>query len=122
MASALEVARCGAMKALTQTSGQIDALIVSAPQAVRQLRGVVDKHRIRACAALRPRPTDLAAATKLALRSAARRWRALQAEIDDSDTSWPLVTAATPALALSGIGVYRSIAAATRSRTSAAVR
>lgn len=64
--------------------------------------------RIRACAALRPGPIgDPAAATKAALRSLARRWQALQAEIDDLDAQLtPLVTAVAPELiALPGVGV-----------------
>lgn len=97
------------MKARIQAGGQIDALIVSAPQTVRQsLRGLTGKHRIRGCAVLRPGPvTDPAAATKVALRSLARRWLALQAEIDDLDVHLTaLVTATAPDLvALPGVGV-----------------
>jgi transposase len=97
------------MKARIQAGGQIDALIVSAPQAVRQsLRGLTGKHRIRGCAALKPGPiADPPAATKFALRSAACRWLALQAEIDDLDVHLTaLVTAAAPDLvALLGVGV-----------------
>ena len=61
---ALRVARRGAMKARIQAGGQTDALIVSAPQTVRQpLRGLTGRHRIRGCAALRPGPiTDPVAA------------------------------------------------------------
>jgi transposase len=109
MIRALRVARRGAMKARIQAGNQIDALIVSAPQTVRQsLRRLTGRHRIRGCAALRPGPiTDPAAATKLALRSASRRWLALQAEIDDLDTELSiLVTTAAPDLvALPGVGV-----------------
>ena len=109
MIRALRVARRGAMKSRIQAGGQIDALIVSAPQAVRQsLRGLTGRHRVRGCAALRPGPvTDPAAATKAALRSAARRWLALQAEIDDLDVHLTaLVTATAPDLvALPGVGV-----------------
>ncbi|GAB1645712.1 hypothetical protein KRMM14A1259_61350 [Krasilnikovia sp. MM14-A1259] len=65
----------GAAKARIQASGQVDALIVSAPQTVRHpLREPTGKHRIRGCAALRPGSiTDPAAAYNLALHSAARR-------------------------------------------------
>ncbi|MGH3158301.1 MAG: transposase, partial [Streptosporangiaceae bacterium] len=50
---------------------------------------------------------DPASAVKTALRALARRWQALQAEIDDLDTQLtPLVTAVAPALlALPGVGV-----------------
>ena len=109
MIRALRVARRAAMKARIQAGNHIDALIVSAPQAVRQsLRGWTGKHRFRGCAALRPGAvTDPAAATKTALRSLARRWLALQAEIDDLDVHLTtLVTAAASDLvALPGVGV-----------------
>jgi transposase len=109
MIRALRVARRGAMKARIQAGGQIDALIVSAPQPVRQsLRALTGKHRIRGCAALRPGSvTDSAAATKVALRSLARRWLALQDEIDALDVHLTaLVTTAAPELvALPGVGV-----------------
>jgi hypothetical protein len=89
------------MKARIQAGAQIDAIIVSAPDQVRgPLRKLNARHRIRACAALRPRTlTDPASATKAALRSLARRWQALQAEIDDLDGQLtPLVTAVGPEL------------------------
>jgi transposase len=109
MIRALRVARRGAMKARTQAGGQLEGLIISAPESVRQLlRGLTGKHRVRACAALRPGPvTDPATATKAALRSLARRWLALQAEIDDLDSHLTsLVTAVAPNLiALPGVGV-----------------
>ncbi|MEU7902218.1 IS110 family transposase [Actinoplanes sp. NPDC049118] len=109
MIRALRVARRVAMKARIQAGGQIDALIVSAPQTLRQsLRVLTGKHRIRGCAALRPGPVnDPAAATKVALRSLARRWLALQAEIDDLDVHLTvLVAAVAPELvALPGVGV-----------------
>ncbi|MEU4713389.1 transposase [Micromonospora purpureochromogenes] len=72
------------------------------------MRGLAGKHRIRVCAAFRPGPvTDPATATKVALRSLARRWLALQAEIDDLDSHLTtLVTALAPDLvALPGVGV-----------------
>lgn len=67
MIRALRVARRGAMKARIQAGGQLEALIVSAPESVRQLlRGLAGKHRVRACAALRPGAvTDPATATKV---------------------------------------------------------
>jgi hypothetical protein len=66
----------------------------STPEQVRgQLRNLKPRQRIRACAVLRPGPiADPAAATKTALRSLARRWQALQAEMDDLDAQLtPLV-------------------------------
>jgi transposase len=58
--------------------------------------------------ALRPGPlTSTTAATKTTLRSLARRWQQLQAELDQLDTQLQaLVTAAAPGLvALPGVGV-----------------
>ncbi len=109
MIRVLRVARRGAMKAGIQAGAQIDAIIVSAPEQVRsQLRKLNPRQRIRVCAAFRPGSVgDPASATKAALRSLARRWQVLQAEIDDLDAELtPMVTSAAPALmALPGIGV-----------------
>lgn len=109
MIRVLRVARRGAMKARIQAGAQIAALIVSAPEPIRgPLRKLAARQRIRACAALRPGPVaDTAGATKAALRSLARRWQALQAEIDDLDTQLtPLVTTVAPQLlALPGVGI-----------------
>jgi transposase len=99
MIRVLRVARRGAMKARIQAGAQIDALILTAPEQIRSpLRKLTSKQRIRACAALRPGPVaDPAAAAKTALCALARRWQALQAEIDDLDAQLtPLVTAAAP--------------------------
>src|SRR5262249_25274517 len=59
------------------------------------------------CPAPRPGGRDPASPVKPALGARARRWQALQAEIDDLDTQLtPLVTAVTPELlALPGVGV-----------------
>jgi transposase len=81
---ALMVARRGAVKARTQTSNQIKALLVTCEEAVRRrLQGRRDSELARCCGRLRS--TD---GTKTALRSLGRRWvhldeeaRALQAEI-----------------------------------------
>jgi transposase len=109
MIRVLRVARRGAMKARIQAGAQLDALIVTAPEQVRApLRKLTSKQRIRACAALRPGAVaDPASAVKTALRALARRWQALQAEIDDLDAQLtPLVTSVAPdLLALPGVGV-----------------
>src|SRR5258708_21683909 len=75
----------GILKARIQAGAQIDAIIVSAPEPVRApLPKLNPRQRIRACAALRPGPlTDPASATTAVLRSLARRWQALRADIDD---------------------------------------
>jgi transposase len=109
MIRVLHVARRGAMRARIRAGAQLDALIVTAPEPVRApLRKLTSKQRIRACAALRPGPVaDPASAVKAALRALAKRWQALQAEIDDLDTQLtPLVTSVAPELlALPGTGV-----------------
>jgi transposase len=109
MTRVLRVARRGAMKARIQAGAQLDAVILTAPEPVRApLRMLTSRQRIRACAALRPGSiADPATATKTALRALARRWQALQAEIDDLDAQLtPLVTAAAPQLVtLPGVGV-----------------
>jgi len=109
MIRVLRVARPGAMKARIQAGAQLDSLIVAAPEAIRSpLRKLGTKQRVRACAAFRPGPVDdPAAATKTALRALARRWQALQAEIDELDAHLKaLVTALAPQLvALPGVGV-----------------
>lgn len=77
-------------------------------QPVRLLRRLSTKQRVRVCAAFRPGVLDdPAAATKLALCALARRWQALQAEIDELDTQLgALISAVAPQLlALPGVGV-----------------
>ena len=109
MIRVLRVARRGAMKARIQAGAQLDALVLTAPEPVRaSLRKLTSKQRIRACAAPRPGSvSDPASAVMTALRALARRWQALQAEIDELDIQLtPLVTAAAPELlALPGVGV-----------------
>jgi Transposase IS116/IS110/IS902 family len=63
---------------------------------------------VQACAAMRPGPlTTPTAATKATLRTLARRWQQLQAELTQLDTQLQeLVSAAAPTLvALPGVGV-----------------
>jgi transposase len=62
---------------------------------------------MKLCAAMRPGPlTSPTAATKATLRTLARRWQQLQAELDQLETQLQeLVTAAAPTLlALPGSG------------------
>jgi transposase len=97
------VARRGAVKARTQSSNQIKALLVTCDEAVRgRLQGRPDSELARCCARLRT--TD---GTKTALRSLGRRWvqldeeaTALQAEITQ------IVCSIAPKLILRpGVGV-----------------
>jgi transposase len=94
---------------LLAAGAQLDSLIVSAPESVRVgLRKLGTKQRVRICAAFRSDALDhLAAATKTALQALARRWQALQAEIDELDARLAtLVSDVAPQLiALPGVGV-----------------
>lgn len=106
----LRVARGSAVKARTQTSNQMKALLVSGPAELRELlRTLSTALLVKACVKLRPGP-DLAAAlpaTKAALHILARRYQYLTDEISTADaTLKTLVTAAAPQLlALTGVGV-----------------
>lgn len=106
---ALRVARRSGVKAKTQAANQLHALLSTAPDGLREgLRGLPTKHlaakasRFRCGAGL----VDPAAATKLAMRSVARRYRALSEEIAGLDAHIePLVEEAAPELvALDGVG------------------
>jgi transposase len=106
----LRVARRSAIDQRADTQRQIKALIVTAPDQLRQrLRGLGVKALITTCAALRPNRTDTtspATAAALALRSLARRHQQLTAEITDLDQLLqPVVAAINPALvAANGVG------------------
>ena len=107
---ALRTARSSAVKARTQTTNQLKALLVTAPAQLReQLRSVSTSTLITACTRLRPAgdPADPEQATKVVLRRLARRHRFLSAEIADADLALrALVTAAAPRLiALPGVGI-----------------
>ena len=109
MIRVLRVARRGALKARVAAAQQLHGVLSSAPEELRQpLLGLKTKAVVGACAALRPGPlTSPTAATKATLRTLARRWRQLQAELDQLDSQLQmLVTAVAPTLiALPGIGV-----------------
>lgn len=106
---ALRVARSSAVKARSQSTNQIKALLVTGPAELReQLRPLRTTGLIAACARLRP-TTDLAdpeQATKTALRRLARRHQHLTEEITEADSDLrTLITAAAPRLlALPGVG------------------
>lgn len=106
---ALRVARRSAVKARTQAANQLHALVSTAPDELREgLRGLPTKHlagkasRFR-CAA---KPGDPAAAARFALRSVARRHRALSEEISELDAQieWLVREAAPELVALDGVG------------------
>ena len=109
MIRVLRVARRGALKARVAAAQQLHGVLYSAPEELRQpLLGLKTKTLVGACAAMRPGPlTSTSAATKTSLRTLARRWQQLQAELDQLDRQLQtLVAAAAPTLvALPGIGI-----------------
>lgn len=109
MIRVLRVARRSAMRAKIATINQLHALVVSAPDELREaFDGMTTLAKVRKAAALRPGSTlgTVEAATKLGLKKLARRYLALVAEIDELDAHLePLVRATAPALvAQQGIG------------------
>ncbi|WP_433385347.1 IS110 family transposase [Actinoplanes sp. CA-142083] len=106
----LRLARRSAIDQRADTQRQIKALIVTADDQLRaRLRELSVKELIGTCANLRPDRADAASpatATKIALRSPARRHQHLTAEITDLDSLLkPLVAAINPALtAAHGVG------------------
>jgi len=83
MIRALRVARSTANRARTQAINALHALVVTAPEELREdLRGLPGPRLVRTCASFRPGELiDPLSATKTALRSLARRHEALTAEV-----------------------------------------
>jgi transposase len=109
MIRALRAARRSAMKSRTQAANQLQGLRVTVPDELRhRLRGLSSKELVSAAARFRlaDDPRDVPAATKFALRSVARRYEALSAEIAELDTQLDrLVRQVAPELVcLAGIG------------------
>lgn len=107
---ALRVARRGAVKARTQATNQLKALLLTGPAELREkLRPLRTAALIDTCARLRPTGplTDPEQATKVALRRLARRHQHLSEEILAADADLKaLVTATAPRLlTLCGVGV-----------------
>ncbi len=109
----LRVARKTAVKARTQALNSMKALIVTAPDDLReQLRGLTKDTLPDKCASLRPKGTEPTAAAKLALRSLARRIHALDAELQELDSEMAtIIERAAPQLR-SRMGVGTDVAAA----------
>jgi transposase len=105
---ALHAARRSAVKARAQAANQLRALVITAPDDLRaRLRRLGVAGLVAAAAAFRPgAPRSPAAATKLALKSVAVRYRRLTAEIAALDAHLDqLVAAVAPELvALKGLG------------------
>jgi transposase len=107
---ALRLVRRSAVKARTQTVNQIKSLMVTAPEQLREhLRDLSLSTLVRTCVRFRPGIAlrDPSTATKTALRSLARRYEALTAEITEADKALAdLVTTTAPKLLeLPGVGV-----------------
>ena len=101
----LRVARCGAMRARTQAANALKSLVVTAPDELRdQLRTHTTIELVRVAARFRiSGASDVTAATKLALRSLARRYEFLEDEIKILDQQLQQLTAqAAPRL----VGVF----------------
>lgn len=107
----LRVARRSAVDQRADVQRQVKALVVTAPEALRErLRGLRDKQLLATCARLRPDTTRLhepAEATKHALRTLAARHAQLSDEITALDVHLAtLVELINPALLqLQGVGV-----------------
>jgi transposase len=105
----LWVARRGALKARVAAAEQLYGVLYNAPEELRApLLALKTKTLVRVCAGMRPGPlTNPTAATKASLRTLARRWQQLQAELTQLDRQLQeLVSAAAPTLvALPGVGV-----------------
>jgi transposase len=108
MIRSLRVARATAIKARTQAINAIKALVVTAPAGLReQLRSLSTVRLVQTTAALEPGPvTTPVAAARLGLRTLARRYQVLSAELTILDTELDRLTAtAAPELvALFGVG------------------
>ena len=88
MIRVLRAARRSAVKAKSQAANQLQGLRVTAPEKLRdRLRGLPTKELVAVAARFRPGcdPIDVEAATKLTLRSLARRYDALSEEIAGLD-------------------------------------
>jgi transposase len=109
MIRALRAVRRSAIKARTQAANQLQGLRVTAPEGLRRrLRGLSTKELVKVAARFRlaDDPRDVPTATKFALRSVARRYEALSAEISELEAHLDrLVAEAAPELvSLPGIG------------------
>src|SRR5512133_1686779 len=108
MLRSLRVARTTAMRARTQAVNALRSLLVTAPAELReQLRGRSAVRLVGVAATLDPgRLTSPTAAAMLALRTLARRYQALDAEITALDSALDRLTAtaAPRLLALFGVG------------------
>lgn len=107
---ALRVARRSAVRHRADLQVRVKSLVVTAPEPLRRtLRDLPTSQLIRTCAAWRPDPdavSDPTVATKIALRSLARRHQQLTEQVTELDELIvPLVEEINPRLLeLSGVG------------------
>ena len=110
----LRIARRSAMKARTQTANQLHAVVVTAPDPIRQpLNGLHINALVERVHRMRPGPvTEPTAAAKLALVVLARRWKQLSDEIAMLDGHLDALTTTTaPTLvAMNGVGAQTAAA------------
>ena len=98
MIRTLRSARQSAVKARSQAANQLQALLVTAPEELRhRLRNLSTKELVTTCARFRPgkEPGDVWTATKMALRSVARRHETLSEEITELNTQLDRLVAET---------------------------
>ena len=110
----LRVVRRSAVKARTQAANQLHALVVTAPEQVKQqLHGFSTQAQVKACAGFRPGTAQTTTAyARKALRILARRYQALTTEITELDKEINhLCAQANPAL-LGAPGIGADTAAA----------
>jgi transposase len=110
----LRVVRCGAKRDRTRAINQMRSLVSTAPDDLRQqLRGLTIPKLVRRAAAFRPGGrSDIGSATRLALRTLARRVLELDTEVATLDEVLvPLVATTAPEL-LAQVGVGTDTAGA----------
>ena len=113
MIRALRSTRQSAVKARSQAANQLQSFVVTAPEVLRhRLRGLSTKELVGVAARFRPGndPEGVEAATRFAMRSVARRYRALSEEIAELDAHLHrLVAEAAPGLtSLPAIGTHHA--------------
>jgi transposase len=109
MIRAFRAARCSAVKSRTQAANQLRNLVVTAPDELRnRLRGLSTTVLVTEALSFRPgdHPSTPEEATKFALRSIARRYRALSKEIAELGSQLDRLVAgvAPELLALPAVG------------------
>lgn len=112
----LRLARSSAVKARTQAANQLHAIVVTAPEPLASLlRDLTIRELVKRAARYQPKDelSEPAAAAKFALRSIARRWLELTAEIKLLDRHLSaLVRKAAPEGLLAKMGVSTEVAGA----------